>query len=202
MSKDALSALLDGECTGAELDRLLEDMDREPELARQWSRMVLARETRAGTQLSTTRPCICADVMSQLDGQPANERVVDLAVHRASSPSAATLQRWRQVWKPAAGFALAASMGAAAVLLVQPSANVEGLDPLLFQDTRADAGTFPPLPTESVALETDEQHRRMLREYMLNHSQSIAGEGVNDMMGGTRFVVNSVVGGNPGDRGR
>lgn len=201
MSKDSLSALLDGECTGAELDRLLGDMDRDPELPRQWSRMVLARETRAGTQLSATRPCICADVMSQLDAQPASDRVVDMAVHRASAPLPAS-PRWRQMWKPAAGFALAASMGAAAVLLVQPSANIDGLDPIQFQDTRAGADAFTPLPTESVALETDEQHRRMLREYMLDHSQSIAGEGVNDMMGGTRFVVNSVVVGNQSDRGR
>lgn len=201
MSRDALSALLDGECTGAELDRLLEDMDRDPELARQWSRMVLARETQVGTRINPAQPCICADVMSQLYAQPQSDRVVDLAVHRATAPTKAP-QRWRQVWKPAAGFALAASMGAAAVLVVQPSSNIEGLDPVLLQDTRADAGVFRPQPVENVALDTDEQHRRMLREYMLNHSQSIAGQGVNDMMGGPRFVVNSVVVGNPDERSR
>lgn len=200
MSKDALSALIDGECTGPELDHLLGEMDRSPELARQWSRMVLAREARLGTQVGRDQPCICAGVMERLDDEAERPKLVDLAVHRASRAAAlartAVSPRRMSFWKPAVGFAAAASMGAAAVLLVQPQTAVDGL--------AADAGgaiAVPGFPSGGVSqpvafdspasLDADEQYRRMLREYLMDHSHSIAGEGMGSTMGFTRIVAHT-----------
>lgn len=203
MSKDALSALIDGECTGPELDRLLDEMDHAPELARRWSRMVLAREVRMGTQIKRRQPCICADVMGHLEAESEHPKLVDLAVRKAStmpSPRARTTpSRLVAFWKPAAGFAAAASMGAAAVLLVQPQTGqqVEDAGPMHemgvvagFQNVNAGARAQQ-VGLDSDERTRDEQYRRMLREYLVNHSHSIAGEGMGSTMGFTRIVAHT-----------
>jgi negative regulator of sigma E activity len=205
MSNDALSALIDGECTGPELDRLLEEMDSSPELKRRWSRMVLAREVRSGTRVGHKQPCICEGVMRGLDEAfEQHPKVVELATRRTAAEgrgavASGTVARRAGFWKPAIGFAAAASMGAAAVLMVQPQAPVGSSAEM------ADAGVVPgtgfvsgpvaagqPVVLDaSVNLDADEQYRRMLREYLMDHSHSIAGEGMGSTMGFTRIVAHT-----------
>ncbi|MGQ0619505.1 MAG: sigma-E factor negative regulatory protein [Panacagrimonas sp.] len=207
MSKDALSALIDGECSGPELDRLLDEMDHAPELARQWSRMVLSREARVGTQVNRKQPCICADVMGRLEVESEHPKVVDLAARRASVKPPSRLIAF---WKPAAGFAAAASMGAAAVLLVQPqSGPEEDFAPSSFaaRDSRPVPGIGSIGGLRQVALDSDEQlrdqqYRRLLREYMMDHSHSIAGEGMGSTMGFTRIVAHTADDPRQNDEGR
>ena len=111
MSNESLSALLDGECSDAEIDRLLRQMDASPELAQQWGRWHLQRDLAEGASVAAGT-CICAGVMAGLEEPVSRGRVVDLSAWR------------RRVvelpWKPAVGFAAAASMGAAAVLFMGP----------------------------------------------------------------------------------
>lgn len=116
MSNETLSALIDGECSDAELDRLLEQMDRDPGLALRWSRWHLQQELADGVN-ADPQTCICAGVMSRLEEPVATGRVVDLA---AWSRRLVALP-----WKPAIGFAAAASMGAAAVLFLGPRARLD-----------------------------------------------------------------------------
>lgn len=185
---DSLSALLDGECSAAELDRLLEDLDHSPELAQQWSRLCLAREAREGTQVRADQVCICTGVMSQLDATPAavDAKVVELAAHKASRRPALT-----RAWKPLAGFAAAASMGAAAVYFIQPAASpIKSGDPefasgTLAQWTRSDAAA-----PRTVA-SGDEAYAQMLREYLMDHSSAIADEGVGGTLRYARFAAHT-----------
>lgn len=114
MSHDSLSALLDGECSAEELDRLLEEMERSPELKQAYSRLCLAREVAEGTRVAKDQPCICAGVMARLEVQePASARVVDLDSRRRKAAA-------RFDWKPWAGFAAAASVAAVAILVSMP----------------------------------------------------------------------------------
>lgn len=197
MSKDALSALIDGECTGPELDRLLDEMDRTPELARQWSRMVLAREARAGTGIGRQQPCICAGVMDRLGAADEHPKVVDLVVRKAMTDAARPApSRMKTFWKPAVGFAAAASMGAAAVLLVQPQQAVEGAPGFEMPLAAASFSGTQPVGfgihgVSNPATDSEEQYRRMLREYMMDHSHSIAGEGMGSTIGFTRIVAHT-----------
>jgi len=118
MSQESLSALVDGECSDAELDRLLAEMDRQPGLGQQWSRWHLSREAAEGTRVLDGQPCICAGVMAALEEPRRTGRVVDLAAFRRR---VATLP-----WRPAVGLAAAASMGAAAMLFLAPQQHDAG----------------------------------------------------------------------------
>lgn len=105
MNRESLSALFDGECHGAELDRLIDSLDREPSLKAEWSRLCSARDART-TPVRKTRPDFAASVMA--------------AIAADSAPARATVIPFPQrVWRatqPLVGYALAASVGAFAVL--------------------------------------------------------------------------------------
>jgi negative regulator of sigma E activity len=120
MSNESLSALLDGECSDAEIDRLLRQMDASPELAQRWGRWHLRRDLADGASIAPGI-CICAGVMAGLEEPVSRGRVVDLSAWR------------RRVvelpWKPAVGFAAAASMGAAAVLFMGPQHGIGTVQP-------------------------------------------------------------------------
>lgn len=188
MPQDSLSALLDGECSGAELDRLLDELERSPELGQQFSRLCMTREARAGTRIARQQPCICADVMGQLDAAPASPdaKVVDLAVHRASRRG-----RIASFWKPAVGFAAAAGVGAAAVMFVQPQGNTvpaAGNGAPMQAGTVASWSQTPELRTVST---TNDPHSQMLREYLMDHSNAIADEGVGGTLRYARFAAHT-----------
>ena len=191
MPKDSLSALLDGECSGPELDSLLEAIDQSPELAEQWSRLCMAKEAQVGTRITATQPCICLDVMSKLDPVPAvaGAKVVDIAVHKANRKSALAM-----FWKPAVGFAAAASMGAAAVMLIQPQANTgsgDGAGPFVTAGTIADSGFNRRDPNLHTVSGDEDAHARMLREYLMDHSSAIADEGVGGTLRYARFAAHT-----------
>jgi negative regulator of sigma E activity len=189
MPQESLSALLDGECTGPELDRLLDELERSPALGAQWSRLCMAREARSGTRIGAEQPCICADVMARLDPAPAaaDAKVVDLAVHRAAA--GARQGRGGSFWKPAVGFAAAASVGAAAVMFMQPQPGGP-----------VDAGNPGPATLATGlssgdrnlrTVSTDDPHAQMLREYLMDHSSAVADEGVGGTLRYARFAAHT-----------
>jgi negative regulator of sigma E activity len=188
MATDALSALFDGELTGPEMDRLLEELERSPELGRQWTRLCAIREAQAGTRITQGQRCICSDVMGRLDAEPVvNEKVVDLAVRRAATLG--TRSRVAALWKPALGLAAAASVGAAAVLLVQPASQPGAGAP---DQVASVPGDFRPLPVGNSDYRTvaqDDAHAAMLREYLMDHNNAIGDEGVGGTLRYARFAA-------------
>lgn len=104
MNRESLSALFDGECSSAELDRLLDGLDREPALKAEWSRLCLARDARA-TTVRNACPDFAAGVMAAIAVQ-------------TDTPRATVIPFPQRVWRatqPLVGYALAASVGAFAV---------------------------------------------------------------------------------------
>ena len=201
MSYEKLSALLDGECSAEELDRLLEDLDRSPELKAQWSRLCLARDAMEGTRILQDQPCICADVMSKLDQAPAE----------LAKPNVVELRRPRaMILKQLAGWAVAASVAAVAMLV-----GVNGGHDHAATDLASTvAPTSSPMTTEavsypvvvprqarnlqSVALRTGNEQQWQdagddLDNYLMEHNSSLAEQGMG--MGGTlrsaRFAAHS-----------
>lgn len=192
MTHDAMSALLDGECSDAELDRLLDEVSRSAEAGQRWSRLCAARESGTGTRILESQRCICSGVMAALDAAPAaaDAKVVDLAARRASvMPGRAAGKLWQPVWKPLVGFAAAASVGAAAVLMVQPQSDAPGRD------------ATTPLPVAGSRLQTasaepgspEDAHFRLVRDYVMDHSNSISGEGVGGTLRYARFAAHTAV---------
>lgn len=202
MALDALSALLDGECSKEELDRVLADLERSPELARQWSRLCLARDAREGVSVESGQPCICADVMSRLDDAPApaDARVVEMAAHRAHREAAAAAPpsvRSVFAWRPLVGFAAAASVGAAAVFFLQPKEGAGIGEPgrpvgIPVAGTLANWNTGTVTAVQPVALSEDEAHAEMLREYLIDHSSAVAGESLGGTLRYARFAAHTV----------
>jgi negative regulator of sigma E activity len=196
MPQESLSALFDGECTGLELDRLLVELERSPELGEQWSRLCMAREARVGTRIGSEQPCICADVMSRLEAAPAgpDAKVVDLVVHRANV-AVARRRRMSTLWKPAVGFAAAASVGAAAVMFLQQPQNAGDLAES--GGGLAPAGLATAIGPSDRNLRTvstnevDSAHAQMLREYLMDHSNAIADEGVGGTLRYARFAAHT-----------
>ncbi|MCC2655913.1 MAG: hypothetical protein K0Q76_1021 [Panacagrimonas sp.] len=193
MPQESLSALLDGECTGPELDRLLDELERSPTMGEQWSRLCMAREARAGTRIGGQQRCICADVMSSLDAAPAaaDAKVVDLAVHRAGR-AVARRPRVASFWKPAVGFAAAASVGAAAVMYLQPQRGGVA-EPGVGLGTASIATMGPADPNLRTvgASDVENAHAQMLREYLMDHSNAVADEGVGGTLRYARFAAHT-----------
>lgn len=200
MSNESLSALLDGECSSEELDRTLAEIGRSPELAKAWSRLCLTREMREGTRMPADQRCICAGVMGAIAGLSAEAgagasgKVVGIDSRRSRMGRAA-----RSVaWKPVAGFAAAASVGAAAVLLLTPDqwSNPAPSGPAGVMEVSQQARTDDPVGgAEAVSVESElaavpnAAQRRLLREYLMNHSSSVAEQGVGGTLRYARFAA-------------
>ena len=174
MSQETLSALLDGECSPEELDRLLDQLDRSPEMKQAYSRLCLSREAQEGTRIAREQACICAGVMAGLDEAPlpASDKLVDLDSRRPNRRAA--LARW----KPVAGFAAAASFGAVAMLvtLPLPAARPQGL--------RA---------VSASAAEIQQMQEDDLSNYLIEHSNTAASRGMGGTLSYARFAAHNAV---------
>ncbi|MFP5304463.1 MAG: sigma-E factor negative regulatory protein [Gammaproteobacteria bacterium] len=191
MAKDSLSALLDGECSASELDRMLEEIERSPDLKVSWSRLCLARDSAEGVRVRREQPCICADVMRRLDAQPASatDRVVPLFRPR--------LQGY---WKPLAGLAAAASVAALAVSLSfgdrgAGTLPAPGLVPQAATPVSAPL-TQRPRYLQTVSTSPDNARRAAfeeeLRAYLIEHSNTLADRGMGGTLSYARFAAHTL----------
>lgn len=192
MAKDSISALLDGECGPEEIDRILDEMQRSPELKATWSRLCLGRDARDGVSVRKSQPCICAGVMSRLDAQEpkASAKVVPL-----TAPP-----RRRAWWMPAAGLAAAASVAAVAVVVNLPSPDNPGGAPGFVPDALetivAPSKSGTPGSLQLVSAAPDETQRSAqddeLRRYLIEHSNTLADRGMGATLSYARFTAHSV----------
>jgi negative regulator of sigma E activity len=110
---EILSAALDGECSPAELDRLLDAMERDPGLRDAWSRQGQWRDARDGVALPPRAGALTQAVMAAVAAEP--------APLRSAHPKLTPLRRRRFAtglgWRPLGGLAAAASVAAVAVVL-------------------------------------------------------------------------------------
>jgi negative regulator of sigma E activity len=190
MAKDSLSALIDGECTPAELERILDEMDQSPAMKSAWSRLCLARDAGEGVRVRKDQPCICAGVMAQLGAQeaaPAGGKVVPLAAARRAGGV-------RAYWKPLAGLAAAASVAAVMVTLAPQSATgpaaAPGFAPQIGTPVSVPAVPVRPGSQQLVSAEDE------LRRYLIEHSNTLADRGMGATLSYARFAAHSV--GEPG----
>ena len=188
MAKDSISALLDGECSPGELDRILDEMERSPELKTTWSRLCLSRDAHEGIVVRKTQTCICAGVMQGLGMQErrASSKVVPLV----AAP------RLRAYWKPVAGLAVAASVAAVVVVmnLQQPDA-VAPASGVSMQAGTAGSGSLGD-EMQVAGVSPDEVQRAVLndelRRYLIEHSNTLADRGMGATLSYARFAAHSV----------
>lgn len=176
MSQETLSALLDGECSPEELDALLDALETSPPLKQQWSRLCAAHDARSGVRVwSAGADDFCAAVMAGIAAeQPpqAERKVVPLTVRNKR------VLPWRQ----AAGLALAASVAAVAVTLGFNFGKVGGAGSP--GDAQiVDGGALQTVAMENPAVDDD------LRNYLLEHSNTLADRGVGGALSYARFAA-------------
>jgi sigma-E factor negative regulatory protein RseA len=123
--KEQLSACLDGELPEAELDLLLKRIGRDAELRQTLGRYALMSEALKNDKPVAATEAFATNVMAALENEPA-------AVRSGWKVSPAAMRRLR----PVAGFAVAASVAAIAVLSVQRADMAPGV----IADGATDAG--------------------------------------------------------------
>lgn len=219
MSEELLSALLDGECTPGEVKRLLDQLEDVPALQQRWTRMCLVREAAENTRVRKPSTDFCAGVMAAIAQEQAaaaplrTSNVVSLPPRRAAvaAPRAAVVPRSR--WQPLAGLAAAASIAAVAsiggyrwmnqpvggpatlaaagtvpsaslVASVQPAAYSAGAQQAKLVQV---SNTEEPVETRWSQLDADTA--RQLNEYMMEHSNMRAEQGVGGALSYPRMMV-------------
>lgn len=196
MVQESLSALLDGECSPAELDRLLNEMERSPELKAMFSRQLMTREAGEGTRIRRGQACICAGVMGRIQDEPMADfsaKLTDLdARRRPSAP---------RFLKSYGGLAAAASVAVVAVLVAMPALKPDASSHNSKLMPQVSAPNFAPVSIpmtrrprdlRSVSL-TPEQAEAMdeLNGYLMEHSSSLANQGVGGTLRYARFAAHT-----------
>ena len=218
MSEELLSALLDGECTPGEIKRLLNELEDAPALQQRWTRMCLVREAAENTRVRQPSLDFCAGVMAAIEREQvspavqASPKVVSLPPRRAAAAVATSRSRWQ----PLVGLAAAASIAAVASVggyrwLNQPvgapatvasagSAQVAdaagaarqvafapGVPQAKLMQVSATSAKDEPVETRWSQLDADTA--RQLNEYMMEHSNMRAEQGVGASLSYPRMMV-------------
>ncbi len=219
MSEELLSALLDGECSAGEVRRLMDELERSPALKQRWSRMCAVREAMEGTRVAAVSGDFCAGVMAAIQQdktaapQPAKAPLLSKVVAMPVRPPAAAANAPR--WQPFAGLAAAASIAAVAAIggyrmlnqpigapvqtaSLTPAAATVGTQPVTFTaaadssqarlvPVSATTGGNEPVETRWSQLDADTA--RQLSEYMMEHSNMRAEQGVGGSLSYPRMTL-------------
>lgn len=205
MSSELLSAALDGECSAQELDQLLNELEKSPELKEQWSRLCLARDALTGAQVSLKQPSICADVMKAIGDEAPSTKVAAFVPRRQASPSS--------FWRPMIGFATAAGVASVAFVLgyqhpaVQPVGAVTAQvaqqpvavvasapaprNTAVIADNSATPRTAPNAGASGWESVDQESDARQLNNYLIDYSSYRSGAGMADTLGYARFAAHT-----------
>lgn len=177
MTDEALSALLDGECSPVELDRVLEAMERDPALKARYSRMCLARDTLRSGSAKPVPASFAAGVLAALDQQPAST-VVPFRARRLAGLD------WVRLWQPMAGLAAAATLAAVAVLVLRPES---ALVPESQDVAGASSAQVPAAKDDRHWTELDAANARQLNDYLTAYNRSRAEQGVAGTLNHARY---------------
>jgi negative regulator of sigma E activity len=182
---ESISALLDGECSPRELERLLDEMERNPALGEQFSRQCLARDARMGTKVRSAELNFSSRVLAALHEEQPGAVVVPFVA------------RIRQVpWKAATGLAAAATIGAMAVLALKPESPAgapAGL-PVATTSPMPSAALAVPVSATSAPVARvaqDDLTRQQLQNYLRAYSQAREQQHMRSTLGYARYAAYS-----------
>jgi negative regulator of sigma E activity len=179
---ERLSALLDGELLGAELDQLLEELESSPELNARWQRLCTVQAVRKGVKLAP-KVDIAAGVMSAIADAPAparDPRVVALPQRPA--------RRLRREWVPAVSLAAAASL-VAVVAVTSIRGQLSGTNGQTVALTPAISG-IQPVAVLSNATRLNDDAARQLDNLMIEHA-NYRGGGMGGPLGYARVAAHT-----------
>jgi len=204
MSSEMLSAALDGECSAQELDQLLAELENNPELKEQWSRLCLARDALTGAQVSLKQRSICAGVMKAIGDEAPSQKVAAFVPRRSASPT--------RLWRPVIGLATAAGVASVAFMLGYQRPAVQPVGAVTAQQAAPHAviASAPAPQTTAVIADNSatprnapnagasgwesvdqEEDARQLNTYLIDYSSYRSGAGMADTLGYARFAAHT-----------
>lgn len=173
--KELVSATIDGEVQGDELDRVCKRLCSEPGLTASWSRMVLMRECLQSNVAHRSSLDLHERVALALAGEPPLA-----AFNHGTAPQSASLAWARRYLKPVAGLAVAASVATVAILGLRGESLGPTLEP---SPVVAERAVLVEAPTPAMQVEFADarirtplvqpvgaNNRAWLNEYLLRHS--------------------------------
>jgi negative regulator of sigma E activity len=198
MSEMLLSAMLDGECSASEAQRVLDAARASPPLRRHWSRLCLVREALHGVRVRAFDEDFCAGVMAALE----RGETQSSAAGKVIAPT----RRHRSFWRPLVGLAAAASLAAITGVGLhawlqpapQPIATAQAGAPAPRQVVQqlaalpAQAADSTPAPVETRWSQLDADTARQLNEFLLEHSNLRAAQGMGGALSYARITARPV----------
>ena len=193
MSREVLSAAVDNAATPAELDALLDALERDPALMDEWSRTWAWRDARDGVQQRAGGD-VCAGVMSAIRAEPLpSGKVVDLAGRRAG-PRAPRLD-----WRTLVPLSAAAGMAAAVLFFGRPfdpapaAAVVAAAAPaaIVVADAGAAGWNSAERGSGGSVRPMDADSAEVLNSYLMEHSNTLAERSMGGSISNARFVVHT-----------
>lgn len=173
---EKISALMDGELSEADLRPTLEELERDPELMLCWQRYHLMSDALKSNLPSNISHDLASRVSRAIESEPPHQ--LQAAPKRRRTKTAPAYVR------PAAGFALAASVAAVGYLGLmweqqQPGGVTAGMAPV------ASVQPLQPVPVEGVqSVRLDAEQPAMeskLYKYVVNHNE-YSGVGIHQGM--------------------
>jgi len=161
---EGLSALLDGEIHGSEVDTLLDDLRQDQAMAAKLARYSLIGHSLRGEPIHHQALDIHATVSRRLADEPA-------ILAATGSAKVLTHPHW---WRPAAGLAIAASVAALAIALVPQVVSQDPAKPVF--DTVAQTPAVPALQPVSARQQTrwtqgQPEIESKLNAYLADHNE-------------------------------
>ncbi len=170
--REKLSALVDGELSDAEAVHLLDRMSHDNALKDVWERYHLVSDVLRNHLSPVTSVDLVARVRHAIDDEP----IILRPPKRTRDP----------VWKPVAGFALAASVAVVAVLGFRGFSGFDG-EPVV--ETVAQRDPAPVVKSVGLRWNVDRPDvEERLNAYLVNHSEH-TGSAMRGMMPYARIVV-------------
>ena len=196
---ESLSALMDGEASERDIERVLDNLD-DPELRSTWSRLQAAGQSlQAGSQGNVYGVDVSGRIMAALEEEP--ELVMQPTVADSTPTGIRPVGRWHRFSRPLGSLAVAASVCAAVLIGTQyyggrsgePGANSAPVaaserlspggvvSPLGGAAVRADFST-PGITRSQPVSDYDAIARDRLQRYLLPHTEEATLNGHRGMM--------------------
>jgi len=167
--KELLSALVDGELTGEELDLALNILQTDEQARQQWQRYQLASDVLHGHNLVSHSADLTASISSAVAGEPLLTTPVKAKVLHFSQP----------FWKQTMSLAVAASIGALAVVGVmsQSQHDLIATEQLATLEVEQSAVAQTTHASKRWTVEEEDVEQR-LNTYLVDHNEYAGASGV------------------------
>ncbi len=185
---ELLSALVDGELEGDALDQALLLLSTDDKAREQFQRFQRGSDSLRGYSI----PAQAIDLSSNIAAEISSDQAFDVNVEKSKEPKANVTFMPQWFWQQALGMAIAASVGALAVVSVmtqQPQSTIDSIPVMAnVENTTIMAVSHEPKTSNRWTV-TEPEVQDRLNTYLLDHNEYA---GVSDVFSNARVIAYEV----------